>query len=182
MSTPFQQRKAALAYYRYDQTGDGLIREEDFALMGDRVAQSLGLQPGADRYDQVVQGMHLIWDAYFATSAKESNGVVTLQQNLAMVENFLAHPNAWQMARDVNLPIFKAIDVTGDGTISLAEYSAFVTALGASTEEAQAAFEHLDRDSNGSLSPTEVADAWTEYYQADNRSAAGNHFYGTGKM
>ncbi len=182
MSSSFQQRKAALAFYRYDQTGDGLIREEDIDLIGERVAQSLSLEQGTDRYDRVVKGMHRIWDAYFATSAKEGNGAVTLQQNLTMVEAFLAHPNAWQMAQDVNQPIFEALDLTGDGTISLDEYSAFVTALGATKEEARTGFQQIDTNGDGKLSPLEFATAWTEYYQADDRTTAGNHFYGYGKM
>jgi Ca2+-binding EF-hand superfamily protein len=52
-------------------------------------------------------------------------------------------------------------------------------ALGATEEEAQAAFTHLDQDNNGTLSTDELAAAFFEYYSSSDPSAHGNYVFGS---
>jgi Ca2+-binding EF-hand superfamily protein len=75
--------------------------------------------------------------------------------------------------------VFAALDRDGDGKLDGREYEAFLTAMGVSREEAHTAFQHLDRNGDGTLSCDEMAADWWEYWNSEDRSAPGNWFYGS---
>ena len=55
MATPFQQRKAGLAFYRWDQTKDGVVRAGDLELWGKEVAAHLNITQGSPHYDKILR-------------------------------------------------------------------------------------------------------------------------------
>jgi Ca2+-binding EF-hand superfamily protein len=173
----FRQRKWTLAFYRFDQTKDGLVRAGDFEKLGGRVAQELGVAKGSAQYDKLMGGYRSIWEFYFKPSDTDGDDAVTLTEHTANI-HIKFPPDMQQAAVDANATIFKSLDLDDDGKIEQREFVAFVKALGASEEEAQSGFEHLDQNGNGTLSPHELAAAWIDYYDAEDPEVPGNYFYG----
>lgn len=178
MVSPFLQRKWTLAYYRFDTTKDGIVRNEDFQRLGQDVAQALGFGPSSAPYAQIVSGYQHGWDSIFKLMDQDQDNAVTLAEYMAANEYLVAQPNARQLGHAGTRPILAALDADGNGQVSLEEYSAFLGAFGVTAEQARTAFQQLDRNGNGSLSPDELADAWVEYYFSEDPATPGNWFYG----
>ena len=178
MLSPFLQRKVALAYYRWDQTKDGIVNGADFEQVGRRVADTLGLAAESDQHKRILAAYRGLWDRYSTLYGVDGQGALTLQDHLAAQEQFLQHPEAAAAAQSANTAIFTAIDLDGNGQIDLAEWKAFMHGLETGEDAAQVAFQHLDQDGDGALSTEELANAFFEYYSSDDPSAHGNHFFG----
>jgi Ca2+-binding EF-hand superfamily protein len=178
MLSPFLQRKIALAYYRWDQTKDGLVDGADFEQVGRRVADKLGLAQDSAEHSKILAAYRSVWDQYSKLYGTDSQGTLTLQDHLTAQEQFIQHPESAAAAESANAATFVALDLDGNGLIDLREWQAFLHAVGASDEESLAAFKHLDQNGDGSLSVEELAQAAYEYYSSDDPSAHGNFFFG----
>ena len=180
MLTPFLQRKVALAYYRWDQTKDGLVDGNDFELVGRKVAAALGPDDGSSEHDNIVNAYRGLWNNYLKAYNLDPGEALSLSAHLAGHEQFTQHPGAAEFAESTNRPIFTAIDRDGDGRIDQQEWAAFLGALGATEDEAEKAFRLLDRDGDGTVSTQELSVALFEYYNSDDPNSPGNGFFGEG--
>ncbi|NES65060.1 MAG: hypothetical protein F6K24_07255 [Okeania sp. SIO2D1] len=50
MLSPFVQRKVAMAFYKYDQSKNGLLEKEDLLLIGKKIAASFGFKESDSKY------------------------------------------------------------------------------------------------------------------------------------
>ena len=55
MLSPFQHRKAILRFYRFDQTGDGIVQAQDFDTLANKMASTLGIPIDSPRCAALVQ-------------------------------------------------------------------------------------------------------------------------------
>ncbi len=88
-------------------------------------------------------------------------------------------PWAKQRSLSTNAALFDTLDLDRDGKLDRNEFATHLNPLGTSQEDAYAAFEYLDRDGDGLVSPEELAEAQWEYWTAEDPSARGNWFYGS---
>ena len=73
--------------------------------------------------------------------------------------------------------LFDALDRSGDGVISPAEYRIFGMAYRLAGD-ADELFARLDTDGDGQISREEFTQLWLEFVLGDDQSAAGNWLYG----
>jgi Ca2+-binding EF-hand superfamily protein len=179
MLSPFVKRKIALAFYRMDFTKDGLVKQEDLMLWGQKLAEHLKAAKGSTQYDQVTKGFATLWDAWCATVDKDGDGAVTLEEVIENNDALTKLPNPREISVASSKVTFDAIDLNGNGRIDVKEFAAFVAPLGVSEAQAREAFSHLDRDGSGYISRDEFANDWYDYWASDDREAPGNWFYGT---
>ena len=179
MLSPFLQRKIVLAYYRFDQNKDGLVSADDSARIAQQIAQTLNLAPGSEQYEQVLSSARHLWDVFWQPLDTDGDNTVSLAESLASGEGLIQHPNVPELVQGESGPFFSALDLDGDGKVTLREFTVFLQALGGTEAEARTAFEHLDRNGDGTLAPDELGWAWGEYYSATDPAAPGNYFYGT---
>jgi Ca2+-binding EF-hand superfamily protein len=178
MASPFVHRKMALAFYRLDVSKDGLVSQADLASLGQRVAERLGLPQDSAQAAEIGQAFLSVWEAYGAPADTDGDKAVSFDEFAAAHAAFLETPEARARGVRVNRALAAALDRDGDGHVDATEYAAFLRPLGASAAEARTAFRHLDRNGDGLLSCEELAaDLW-EYWNADDRSAPGNWFFG----
>src|SRR5262245_24042557 len=140
MLSNYLKRKMTLAFYRFDTTKDGVVRVDDFDLLGQRVANNLGLAQGSDQYEKVVNEYRSVWDSFFKPADQDGDNTVTLEEHWAANERFLQQQQAAQIGVAANASLFAVLDADGNGQVTLKEYSAVVNALGASADEAATAF------------------------------------------
>jgi Ca2+-binding EF-hand superfamily protein len=179
MASPFVHRKMALAFYRLDVSRDGLVSQADLASLGQRVVEQLGLPQDAAQAAKIGRAFIGVWDAYGAPADKDGDKAVSFDEFAEAHEAFLKTRNARAQGVRVNRALCAALDRNGDGHVDATEYAAFLEPMGASAADAQTAFQHLDRNGDGLLSCEELAaDLWA-YWNADDRSAPGNWFFGS---
>ena len=115
------------------------------------------------------------FDAYFGDT-RSFKEWVDHHINISMKVHDNVQGIAEHLAK-INFPLFKAIDVNGNNTISWHEYRAMVLPLGVTETEAQTGFGMIDIRGNGVLSYEEFSYASTMYY-VDKTESKYKHFYG----
>ena len=178
MSSPFVHRKRVLGFYFFDLSRDGTVTQNDFGTFGRRVAEQLKVPTGTAQYEKITGAFLAAWDAFGKPADKDNDNAITLSEFIDSYIAFLQHPDAKQMVLTVNATFFDAFDGNSDGKIDLAEYTAFLTPAGVSSQNADTAFKRLDRNGDGFISREEFASDWWEYWNSDDRAAPGNCFLG----
>ncbi len=82
MLSPFVQRKVAMAFYKYDQSKNGLLEKEDLLLIGKKIAESFGFKEGDSKYQEVLEKYSLAWDRYLSAADTDGDGKVSLVEFL----------------------------------------------------------------------------------------------------
>ncbi|HBQ98800.1 MULTISPECIES: EF-hand domain-containing protein [unclassified Roseofilum] len=178
MLSPFIQRKLALAFYKYDQSKNGLLEKEDLLLVGQKIADSCGLKEGDQKYQQIMETYAKAWDNYLATADQDGDGKVSLVEFLEARNKMDSSQIA--KTKEVNKLMFDCLDVDGDGTISFKEYEAFLKALGETNEDnIKHAFEILDINKDGSISRDEYAKMRSDYGSSEDPEDPSRFFLGT---
>lgn len=178
MLSPFVQRKIALAFYKYDQSKNGLLEKEDLLLIGKRIAESFGLKESDRKYQQIMETYAKAWDNYLAAADQDGDGKVSLVDFLAAREKM----DASQIAKnqEVNKLMFDCLDVDGNGTISFQEYQVFLKALGETNEEnIKRGFDSMDINKDGSISRDEYAKLRSDYGSSEDPEEPSKWFYGS---
>src|SRR5690349_14039641 len=152
MASPFVHRKMALGFYRLDLDKDGVLRQDDFARLGQHIAEQLPNPQGSASANQIVQGFINVWKAYGRPADKDGDNAVTFDEFAEGYEAFRQSPDAHDQDVGMTTPLFDAIDTDRDGRISAQEYAAYLKPMGVSAAEAATAFQHLDRNGDGFIS------------------------------
>lgn len=172
----FILRKNVTLFYRMDADRDGRVEREDFLSMGRKAAKDLGLAEA-----KVVPGYDTAWAAWWAPADRDGDGVVSLMEWLGVQQEMAAKdPAAFRRDHMAAAETFiRAIDTSGDGTISKREFRAWIANWSDDADVADAAFAKLDTDRDGRVSAAQMADLMWDYHTSADASAAGNWAYGT---
>jgi len=86
MLSPFVQRKIALAFYKYDQSKNGLVEKEDVQLIAKRIAESFGFKEGDRKYHEIIETYSKAGNHYLASADKDGDVKVSLAEFLELRE------------------------------------------------------------------------------------------------
>lgn len=176
--SPFVIRKLALAFYRFDLTKDGLVRDDDFQTYGAQVAEHLGIAKGTAQHTKVHDAYMNIWNSYFKHADADNNGSVTLVEYISACAKFMSGANAHEQAKSINAVLFDTLDLDGSGYITPSELAVFLKPMGVSERDAYLAFGYLDRERTGKISREVFAANLADYYMSSDQTVVGNWFYG----
>lgn len=79
-----------------------------------------------------------------------------------------------QWARDLCLETHRILDLEGDGTINLEEYTFWLECIGSSAEPEEA-FRKLDFNGDGVIDVSEMVQLFTQYVTSDDPADPGNY-------
>jgi juvenile hormone diol kinase len=182
MLTEFQKRKLALRFYMNDISKDGIVELADLEQQGQKVAELRGIQPGSTEYDQIISTYTNLWQTYWQGADTDGDNKITLEEYLSISDRTIT-ANKEKTNESTKLAqsqaIFDSIDIDGNGTISLKEYTIYLQAVGRSEEDAKIAFSKIDTNGNGELSRDEFAFALYEYHAGNDPQAPSNWFFGS---
>lgn len=178
MLSPFVQRKLALAFYKYDQSKNGLLEKEDVQLIAKRIAESFGFKEGDGKYQEILDAYAKVWDHYLAAADTDGDGKVSLVDFFEVRAKM--DPSQIAKNQEVNKMMFDCLDVDGNGTISFQEYEVYLKALGeTNSENIKRAFECMDLNKDGSISRDEYAKIRSDYFTSEDPEDPSKWFYGT---
>ena len=185
VTTPFIQRKLALAFCKHDLSKNGLLERKDFQLIGQTIAKSLGLKEDNSKYQQIVDSYTQAWDIAFAASAERSGGQLSLTQFLEALSQHYQSPTEKESQHrktvdELVQKLFDGLDLDGNGTISITEYRLFLQAIGETNEEnIKLAFETIDTNKDGTISRDEFVQIRLDYFMLDDPEHPSKWFYGS---
>lgn len=176
MRSNFWNRKMRTHFARVDTNHDGVVTAEDF----DRMADSFIEAGGLDNEGAASLRSHLktIWTDYWNAADADQDGQVTPEEFVAAMTHVVDTP---ELSDQVGGPLpyfFKAIDVNGDGLISVTEYENFFRCIGIDASDAGTSFAALDTDGDGVLSSQEFVSAGTEFFLSEDESAPTQTYWG----
>lgn len=180
MLSDLHDRKATYYFNLIDEDGNGIIEASDFALRAQRLATVQEVTDEGVR--ETLRHQVVAWWDHICTIADfDGDARVTLaewkaywhsiQQGVEEGETMTLR-TLQRAARGT----LDAIDRTGSGHLTEAEYADWLHAWGA--EGSAEAFQQLDRGGKGFLTEEDLVVAVQEFYLSDDPAAPGNALYG----
>ncbi|NUT95955.1 MAG: EF-hand domain-containing protein [Saccharothrix sp.] len=173
--------KIGRGFDQLDADGDGELGEQDHVLMGRRVAEALGYQPGSPEEQRMVDMYVRVWRDVHLPHLPAGITTIGRDDFISSTRDLAEDPAAADatlgaLARE----FLKIADVDADGRVTPAEFQAFQHGHFPALAEGDAdtAFAHLDTDGDGYLSPDEFVRAVIEYWTSTDPDAPGNWWIG----
>lgn len=177
--TPFQQLKLIRMFDVLDVNGDGFIQRRDFVHRVNALARLRGWHATSKTYERHLQTAMEEWRTVCESADVDENARVSREEFLRYLGAFLDDREAIRAyARgDVQL-MFDAMDVDGDGKITVDEYRQYLDVCGLDASAADVFFAHADLNEDGLVTRAEMAHAVEEYLVSDDPASGGNFLFG----
>lgn len=179
MLSDIHDRKATYYFNLIDEDGNGIIEVNDFALRAQRLAETHGMNDEGAREalrHQVVGW----WDHICMIADFDGDARVTLPEWKAywrsVQRGIERNDNTLESLHQAARGTLRAIDQSGSGRVTEAEYADWLAAWGVG--EYEDAFRRLDRGGKDFLTEEDVVVAVQEFYLSDDPVAPGNALYG----
>lgn len=117
-------------WHRWDENGDGILTREEFIDTGKKIA-SLNNVPWEGR---MKSNTNQIWDMWTMGNPELSKEVTWNAWGPTAIQ-ILKMPDAPKLMEPVNKTFFEWMDADGNGTMSIDEYTNFLSTQGKFTEE-----------------------------------------------
>ena len=163
-------------YFRcLDRNGNGQLEFHDFELVVEKLGE---LAPRlAQDVDRLTGAYRTLWDHMLDLIDHDDDGVISEEEFVV----FFAKASA-VASRDAEVPSWavrhvqitlKALDLDGDGLVSLSEYANYLRAIG-SDAKYELAFTRLDTNGDGRIDLEELSALFGEWLTAGRPGGAGN--------
>lgn len=156
-----------------DVNGDGVIAEDDFVLMADRVRASFGEERTAAKGERYADEMLNYWHALRATADTDGDGRIDKSEFRQAVRH--VSENFDTLIGPLYEAGFHFADRDGDGLVSRDEFAAVVAAIGVPEGDAGATFERLAGGADGTLTLAQLMTAATQYYCDEDPANSASH-------
>ncbi|MFJ1756388.1 EF-hand domain-containing protein [Kitasatospora sp. NPDC088134] len=181
MSDDLLIAKISHGFDHLDADGDGRLTERDHVLMGQSVARSLGHPAGSAAEAAIVAAYVTLWQDLHLPRLPAGAQAMGRAEFLAAGVALADEPGAAEATLGALARAFLTIaDTDGNGRIDAEEFFAFQHGHFPQLRrtDADAAFAHLDRDGDGTLSEAEFVTALIEYWTSRDPDAPGNWWTG----
>ncbi|MFF8268915.1 EF-hand domain-containing protein [Streptomyces sp. NPDC016562] len=182
MTNALLERKLDRAFAHLDADGSGVIDSDDIIALGSRLLSALAEPATSPKATLVMGGLADFWQDLFTELDIDRDGKVTPEEYKQGMTRLYAQggPAYDRSFRPMVQAILTIVDTDGDGRISPAEFhkaqEAFDTKL--SPADAEALFQRIDADGDGTLTVDELLHAVREYYTGTEEDAPGNLLFG----
>ncbi|NES82549.1 MAG: EF-hand domain-containing protein [Moorea sp. SIO2B7] len=159
------------------------MEQADLERCACNLALLRGWEPGIAEFEDISAKYAAIWQNFWQPADLNGDGKVELEEYLTVAEKSIANfTNSAELqqahAAKANI-IFSILDADSNGTISLAEYKQFCTAVQLDEGIAEVAFAKLDQNGDGFISREEYIEASKDFHTSDDPNKPGNWLYGS---
>ena len=179
MLTELQQRKLTRLFHVYDGNRDGVLERGDYERIATGIADFLEIPLNSAERDSHVAIYMAGWDGLQQLADLDHDNQVTLDEWLAANDSLLQQPEMFEALAVANTEsTMNWEDKDRDGRIARAEYLGVAQSYVMTQEEAEEAFQHLDRDGDGYIDKAEMLQNMREFFMSDDPDAPGNWLVG----
>jgi Ca2+-binding EF-hand superfamily protein len=177
--TEFRIRKLNRLFDVLDHDGDGAIELADFIRRVERFAKLRGWEQGSPEYLRNLRFALGEWQNLRESADADEDRQITRREFLRYAEVYLSERDGVRAFAhgDVQL-IFDAMDLDGDGRLSIDEYRDYLEVCGIDRSAADRYFAHADLDEDGAITRQELSHAMEEFLISENPDSASNLLYG----
>lgn len=180
MLSELQTKKLTNLFNLYDADGNGFLDESDYARVAQNAARSIGYQPGTAEYATLHTAYMGIWQGVRQLTNTDQDGQLTLAAFLTGYANLISQKEIFAaVIMDMARTTVEFQDRNKDGKVEKDEHTAYAMAHNISEAAALESFRRLDRDSDGYLTTTELAQNIEEFFLSNDPEAPGNWLLGS---
>ncbi|OWA51035.1 hypothetical protein BV898_15537 [Hypsibius exemplaris] len=166
----------------FDTDHNGTVEKSDFDMVGDKICKLRGWPVGSAEYVATHQRLAAVWDG-ISVHDIDHDGHISEAEWLKLWADAIAKKDktdAW--IRDYQEFMFKAQDISGDGTVDEEEFATLYACLGMPAQQCKEAFNKLTLGGNGIVTKDIFQQRFQEFIASDDKSAPGNYLFGCGKF
>jgi Ca2+-binding EF-hand superfamily protein len=179
MLTDFQKQKMRKLFDFWDHNNSGQLEKVDYQDIAQRVATERGWDRNSPDYASTYNAVMTNWAQLEHYADANDDDVITIEEWMAYCTSLVNDVSAFRVnAMELMTALLNAVDRDSDGLITLADYQLWFRIYNADASQAEAAFQRMDTDGNGSLSIDEIISALHDFYFSNAPSAPGNFLFG----
>ena len=179
MLSELQTRKLTHLFNLYDVDKDGHVDKADYVQVVENLARLRNYTVGTPAYDSLLALYMSIWARLQQSTDANRDQRVTLNEFLTRYDVLLRQQEVAEsvviMMADM---VTQMTDTDGDGRIAKAEFVAFLVAHNVDEEDAQSAFQYLDRTGDSLVTRDELLMNVQDFLCSDMPDAPGNWLFG----
>lgn len=161
MLTDFQRRKLAQSFQMYDFDDDGFVEEADYRTFASRLAAAFQQEVDSAATQQLQAMFMGQWQGMQQYVDADGDHRVGIDECLAYYDQLLATPEGLESYiggfLDGSYALWDIVDPGGPSQATTRDrYIKWLTAFKVSPHDAEAAFDHMDTDSDGVIDRTEL--------------------------
>ena len=174
------ERKYEKRFDLLDVDGLGVVDQNSFAALSERLIGGLGVTSDSPRAQRVRDGYQQMWSSLQQLVDENGDGAITRAEFVDGMGRLAGDPAGFRaviepLAR-LNLSL---CDADGDGNLNAEEFVNLLRLFNADTEQAGAMFQKLDTSGDGFLSLDEIIGALSEFYLSTDPESPGNQLFGS---
>lgn len=179
MLSTFQKQKIKHLFCFYDQDKSGFIEAHDIDSIANRFAEEFRWRIGEEQDKKFRALFRQVWRRLVLRFDEDENEKVSLDEFLQAYTQNLSSEEAYQENVFPFIEkLFPILDGDQDNAWTRKEFRRFYRCFGQSNEEADAAFEAMDLNSDDKLQKDEVFTHFRAFHLSDSSEEIGNHFFG----
>jgi Ca2+-binding EF-hand superfamily protein len=179
MLSELQAAKLDRRFELLDYDGDGVISAADFDLAARNVCRAFDFPPESVEFERVQTTYNALWVAIHQKASRDADGRIGRAQFVTSCAETIFETDGFaESEAKLAQVMFDLLDADGNGVVDVEECVTWFSAYGVSENDAIKAFQHIDRDGDGSLDRDEVLAAIEDFYLSDDPHAPGNWLFG----
>ena len=177
--TIINERNITKLFHVFDHHQNGVLTHSDYEEIVKAIAKELGLEKSSRSYKVIQAAYMLDWVTLVEHAKKRIEDSISCEEWLAYHRDVLQAEAGFEVAvRSITNSLLLILDADGDGFVSLSEFQKLYTIHKLPMEEANIAFDLLDKNGNGLLSRDEISQAWADFFCSQDPNAAGHWLLG----
>ena len=149
-------KKMKMRFHLLDADKNGILDNNDIALVAKRVAAYRNEGPDAERnYVESIESIFM--------KLSEKQGL-NEEEFVESARKFVSQPDAEIRVKEFADKIFEIVDANKDGVISKDEYTQFYRAVNASQEMIDRAFNAADTNGDGFINRSEIRESYVKFF------------------
>jgi len=173
---PMLERRFAVI----DTDGNGVWQREDYQLLTRRLCETFGYAADSAAGHALASAQRALFDAMLSHMDANRDDEISREEFVVGVRRGRPEdgPGFEAAVSAAAQSLIQVADTDGNGVLDPGEYARLAAVYGSGADEAERAFDRLDRDRNGVLDATEVTLAISQFFASRDPRVLGSVAFG----
>lgn len=179
MLTTFQQKKITKLFKFWDANGNGVLDQQDYEGVAERLSAERGWAPGTDKYNFLRQRLIEDWNEAKKFADTNNDDKISLEEWLVFCETFMNDKEMYKITvTNVADAIIDGVDIDENGLIEQNEWELLFKIYGKQKDEATYAYGVMSENGTVDIDKAKVLSLLDDFFYSNDEAAKGNYMFG----